>query len=106
MQIAGSKKFSVTHTHATAAKAEQAATAEKRHYITDIAGSSDKAGSIILVTEDSGGASEVVRYQITVGVGNFHHSFDTPLIITVATKVSVEIDGTASCKANIGGFTV
>ena len=101
----GTKCFSVTHTHATAAKAEQAAPgAGKRIFITDIAGSSDKAGSIILVKVDSGGGGDATLWQVQVGAGNYSHRFETPLIATTNKKASVEIDGTSACKANISGF--
>ena len=101
----GTKKFSVTHTHASAAKAEQAAPgASKRLFITDIAGSSDKSASILLVKVDSGGAGDATLFQTQVGVGNFSHRFETSLIATANKKASVEIDGTAACMANIGGF--
>jgi len=100
----GTKKFSVTHTHATAAKAEEAAPgAGKRIFVTDIAGSSDKAASVLEVVQDSGGTA-VVKFQSQVGIGHFEKSFGTPLIITANKKASVEIDGTAACMANIGGF--
>lgn len=102
---AGTKAFSVTHTHATAAKAEQAAPgAGKRLFITDIIGSSDKAGAILLVKEDSGGAGDATKLQLQVNAGNFSHHFNTPIIITANKKASVEIDGTTVCKANIVGF--
>jgi len=103
----GKKCFSVTHSHATAAKAEQAAPGTgKRIFVTDIAASSDKAGSVLLVKEDSGGAGETVLFQVQVGEGSFSHSFETPLIATANKKVSVEIDGTSACKANLAGFVI
>lgn len=96
-------KFSVTHTHATAAKATQAAPgAGKRLLVTDIAGSSDKAGSLIKIIEDTAG-TPVTKFQIQVGAGNFVHTFKTPIQITANKSGGVEIDGTAACKANVAG---
>ena len=107
---AGTKAFSVTHTHASAAKAEQAAPgANKRLFITDIIGSSDKPDAQLLVKEDSGGGGEATKFQTQFRVdatynGMFQHHFETPLIITANKKASVEVDGTAVCCANIVGF--
>ena len=99
----GTNKFSVTATHATAAAATQAAPgAGKRLLINDIAGSSDKAGSILKIVEDTAG-TPVTKFQIQVGVGNFSHTFKNPIQITVNKSAGVEIDGTAACKANISG---
>ena len=96
-------KFSATHTHATAAKATKAAPgAGKRILINDIAGSSDKAGAIIKIIEDTAG-TPVTKFQLQVGAGNFAHSFKTPIQITANKSGGVEIDGTAACKANIVG---
>ena len=101
----GTKTFSVTHTHATAAKAEQAAPgAGKRLFVTDIAGSTDKDAAILLVKEDSGGAGDATLFQLQVKGTLFSHRFETPLIVTANKKASVEIDGTTACKANISGF--
>lgn len=96
-------KFSVTATHATAAAATQAAPgAGKRILVTDIAGSSDKAGSIIKVIEDTAG-TPATKWEIQVGAGNFKQTFKTPIQITANKSGGVEIDGTAACKANIAG---
>lgn len=96
-------KFSATHTHATAAKATQAAPgAGKRLLITDIVGSSDKAGAIIKIVEDTAG-TPVTRFELQVGAGNFAYSFKTKIQITANKSGGVEIDGTAACKANIAG---
>ena len=88
-----------TATHATAAVATIAGVAGQRIYITDIIASSDKAGSIMLVLD---GATTI--FQVQVGVGNFSHHFETPLVATVGASAAVSIDGTAACKANINGI--
>lgn len=96
-------KFSVTNTHATAAAATKAAPgAGKRILVTDIAGSSDKAGSIIKIIEDTAG-TPVTKFEMQVGAGNFAYTFKTPIQITANKSAGVEIDGTAACKANIAG---
>ena len=105
----GTKKFSVTHTHATAAKAEQATPgADKRLFITDIVGSSDKPDAQIKIIQDSGG-TPVTKFQSQFRVdgtnnGIFAYQFKTPIIIDANKKASVEVDGTAVCCANMAGF--
>lgn len=90
---------SATATHATAAVATITGATGRKTRITDISASSDKAGSIILVKDGT-----TVIWQDIVGVGNYNHSFKTPLPATVGGNCSVEIDGTAACKANVSGF--
>ena len=92
-------RFSETATHATAAVASHAAVAGKTYYITDIAVSSDKAGAICLVKQ---GTTTILQLQI--GASFFSHSFVVPLRGATGALVSVEIDGTSACKANIIGF--
>lgn len=92
--------FSATATHATAAAASVSAVTGKSHYITDIAASSDKAGSILLVKQGT-----TVIWQMQVGAGALSFQFSSPLKAPSNTAVSVEIDGTSACKANISGFT-
>lgn len=93
--------FAVTATHATAAVASKAGVSGKTHYITDLTVSSDKAGSIALVKTGT-----TVIYQFQVGATVHTISFDVPLIGDTGSLVSVEIDGTSACKANMTGFTV
>ena len=99
----GSKKFSVTHAHATAAKATQAAPGSgKRILITDIAASSDKAGALLKIIEDTAG-TPVTKWELQVGAGFVGHRFKTPIQITVNKSAGVEINGDSACKANIAG---
>ena len=102
------KKFSTTHTHASASVATQAAPgAGKRILVTDIIGSSDKPDAQIKIIEDTGG-TPVTKFQTQFRVdatynGVFHHVFKTPIQITANKSASVEVDGTAVCCANIAG---
>ena len=96
-------KFSKTHTHATAAVATQAAPgAGKRNIVTGFLASSDKAASIMTLVEDTAG-TPVVKLQLQVGVGLIAHKLSTPIVFTANKSASIEIDGTAACKANILG---
>jgi len=95
------KPFQVTATHATAAEASKAAATGKVHYITDAAASSDKAGSILLIYDGT-----TVIWQEQVGAGHCELHFVNPLKGTSGVAVSVAIDGTSACKANLSGFTL
>lgn len=98
--------FSVSATHATAAVASKAGVTGATHYVTDIAASSDKAGSILLVKQ---GTTVIWQVQVatTAAANNsFSHTFASPLAGAVGALVSVEIDGTAACYANIAGYTI
>lgn len=96
--------FSETATHATQAVATHAASANKTFYITDIAVSSDKAGAICLVKD---GTTVIWQSQIgDIGSDTSHYqqSFQIPLRGTKGNLVSVEVDGTSACKANLIGY--
>lgn len=93
--------FSATATHATAAVASKAAAESTKHFITDIAASSDKAGALLLVKQGT-----TTIWQMQVGASSHSHQFSQPLEAAVNALVSVEIDGTSACKANISGFSL
>lgn len=93
-------RFSQTATHATAAVATEDAATGKVHYITDVSVSSDKAGAILLVKQGT-----TTIWQVQVGASFYEHQFLSPLTGIEGALVSVEIDGTTTCKANMSGFT-
>lgn len=96
--------FSATATHATAAVASLAGVTGSTYYITDISASSDKAGALLLVKQ---GTTVIWRSQVaTTAAGNnsYEHTFASPLKADTGALVSVEIDGTSVCHANIAGF--
>lgn len=93
--------FSITATHATSAVASKAGVSGSTHYITDISGSSDKSGALILVKQGT-----TVIWQDIVSVGNYNHTFSAPLKAVKGALVSVTVDGTALAKANIAGITL
>lgn len=98
--------FFASTTHATGAVASKAAIAGRTHYITDISVSTDKAGALMLVKD---GTTVIWRSQVAASAaGNlsYEHAFSTPLNGTQAALVSVEIDGTSVCHANIAGYTI
>ena len=101
------RPFSVTHTHATQALATKAAIAGKRHFITDIAVSSDKDGAVMQVKDGTTVIWQInVTNAVTGGPYIYDHSFVAPLIGTKGAAISITIDGSSVCKANIAGFTL
>ncbi len=93
--------FSVTATHATAAVATKDAATGVRHFVTSVSASSDKAGSIVLVKSGT-----TTLWQSQVGATFYNMNFDIPLGGVNGELVSVEIDGTTVCNANIGGYSI
>lgn len=91
--------FSETATHATAAVATHAAAAGKTYHVTNVTVSSDKAGAIGLIKQGT-----VTIWQFQVGASVHSISFPVPLRGASGALVSVEIDGTSACKANIAGY--
>lgn len=98
--------FSVAVSHATSAVASQAGITGSVMYITDIAGSSDKAGSLLTVKQGTTVVWEVQLATTAAGINAFNHSFTTPIAAASGALVSVTVDGTSLCKANIAGFYI
>ena len=98
--------FVVTATHATAAVASNAGVSGSTHYITDIAGSSDKAGSLLLVKQGTTIIWQVQLATTAAGINAFNHQFAVPLRAAAGALVSVTVDGTSACYANIAGYTL
>lgn len=94
-------RFSQTATNATSAVTSESGVSGKTHYITDISGSSDKSGALILVKQGS-----TTIWQDIIDADSYHHSFVSPLVGASGALVSVTVDGTSLAKANIAGFTL
>lgn len=90
-----------TATHATAAVASVAAVVNTQYFLTNASASSDKAGSILLIKDGT-----TVIWQEQVGATFCNLTFDPPIGATLGAQVSVEIDGTAACKANLAGVSI
>lgn len=73
-------------------------------YITDVAGSSDKAGSLLLVKQGTTVVWQVQLATTAAGINAFSHQFASPILAASGASISVTVDGTAACYANIGGF--
>jgi len=98
--------FATTTSHATSAVASVAGVTGSVHYITDISGSSDKAGSLLTVKQGTTVIWELQLAATAAGNLAYSHSFQAPLIAVAGELVSVTVDGTSVCKANIAGYTV
>lgn len=95
-------RFAQTATNATSAVATQTGSSGKKSYITDISGSSDKAGALILVKD----GTTVIWQERISNTTPYQHTFRTPLVGTAGNDVSVTVDGTAIANANIAGFVL
>ena len=91
-------------THATSAVATIAGVTGAINYVTDISGSSDKAGALLTVKQGTTVIWEVQLASTAAGINAFSHSFQSPLPSASGASVSVTVDGTSVCKANIAGY--
>lgn len=98
--------FYATATHATSAVSTVAAVTGTTYYVTDIAGSSDKAGSLLLVKDGSTVIWGVQLATTAAGSNSFKQSFLSPLPITKGNSVSVTVDGTSVCYSNLSGYAL
>ena len=96
--------FSETATHATAAVASHTGVAGRTYYITDIAASTDKAGALLLVKQGTTVIWQLQLASTAAGINAFAQSFKIPLKGATGALVSVTIDGTSVCNANIAGY--
>lgn len=95
---------SATATHATSAVATISGVTGAYNYVTDISGSTDKAGALLLVKQGSTVIWQVQLATTAAGINAFHHTFHSPLISAAGASVSVTVDGTSACYANIAGY--
>lgn len=98
--------FSVSVTHSTAAVASKAGVAGKVHYVTDISGSTDKAGALLEVKQGTTVIWQVQLATTAAGINAFTHQFSSPLSGVDGGLVSISVTGTSACYANIAGFTL
>ena len=92
-------RVAATATHATSAVATITGVAGKKTFITDISGSSDKAGGLILVKD---GTTVIWQDRVSSTAG-YSHTFATPITGSVGADVSVTVDGTAIANSNVSG---
>lgn len=92
--------FQKTATHATSAVCTQTGVANQSIYVTDISGSSDKSGSLILVKD----GSMVIWQDIVGSTTAYNHTFMQPIRVSSGATLTVTVDGTAACNSNVSGF--
>ncbi len=93
-----------TATNASSAVATISGVSGSSLYITDIAGSSDKAGALLLVKDGTTVIWQVQLATTAAGINAFEETFAAPLKATAGADISVTVDGTAACYANIAGY--
>lgn len=86
-----------TATNATSAVATITGVAGKKIYVISISGSSDKAGAKILLKD---GTTVIWQDRVSNTCAN-DYFFDGYVIGSIGNNVSVTVDGTAECDANI-----
>jgi hypothetical protein len=89
-----------TATNATSAVATITGVAGKKIFIAAVSGTSDKASAKLLVKD---GTTVIWQDRVSNTCGNFY-DFDGYLVGSVGANVSVTVDGTAECDANIVAF--
>ncbi len=95
---------SATATNASSAVATIAGVTGAVNYVTDITGSSDKAGSLILVKQGTTVIWQAQLATTAAGINAFNHQFASPLPSAPGASISVTVDGTSACYANIAGY--
>jgi hypothetical protein len=91
----------VTHSHASQALATQAGVTGKQHVVTGFIVSTDLAGAVCEVKVDS-----TVKLHFTMIAGTVPYTLPTALAGVVGGAVSVTVNGTSACTANLLGFTL
>ena len=95
--------FTQTATGATAT-ATQTGVSGTVIYVTDVAGSSDKAGSLILIKDGSTVVWQMQVATTAAGINAFSHQFKTP--ISIAGTLTVVVDGTTKACSNVQGYVL
>lgn len=103
-QIKGTP-FSATATGSTSATATfSAPNAGSLLYITDIAGSTDKAGALLTVQQGSTTIWQVQLATTAAGINAFWETFASPLACPAGANATVTVTGTSACEANVAGY--
>lgn len=89
-----------TNSGSTVATATIAGVAGSINYITDIDCSSDLAGAIMTAKQGTTVVWEKILGANTSGA----YRFESPIPSAAGASISVTINGTSLCKANIAGY--
>lgn len=97
--------FSATNAGSTAATATfTAPNAGSLLYITDIAASTDKAGTVLLVQQGSTTIWQIQLATTAAGSNAFWQTFAAPLACPAGANATVTVTGTSACEANVAGY--
>lgn len=96
------QRFSATATNATSAVATIAGVAGKQLFISSVSGTSDKAAAKLLIKD---GTTVIWQDRVSNTCGNFY-DFDGYLVGSVGASISVTVDGTAECDANVVAYAL
>lgn len=98
--------FNVTATAAGNATATQTGVANQTIYVTDISGSSDKAGATVQVKDGTTVIWQTQIMQTAAGSSWYGFNFLTPLKLTIGNSLNVVTTGTGYADANASGFII
>lgn len=93
-------RVSATATNATSAVSTLTGIAGQSIFVTDISGSSDKAGALILLKD---GSTTIWQDRVS-NTAAYTKEFRTPIRITLGASCTVTVDGTAIANSNVAGF--
>lgn len=68
-------------------------------YLTDVSGSSDKAGSTLIIQD----GSTTIWEEIIGNTTPYQHTFAVPLRGSVGAAMTITVSGTSACFANFAG---
>jgi hypothetical protein len=92
--------FSKSAQGSTSTVATETPAANQAGFITDISGSSDKAGATIIVQS----ASTVLWEEIIGNTAPYQHHFETPIGGVLGQALTVTVTGTSASNANMAGY--
>lgn len=94
--------FAATATGSTSSVATVSGVDGVRRYVTDVSGSSDKVGALILVKN----GSTVIWQDRVSSTAAYRMTFVTPLQIASGSDCTVTVDGTLYSAANVAGYSI
>lgn len=91
-----------TNAGTTTATASVTGVATSTYYVTDVSGSSDKAGATLEIKD----GSTIIWEEVIGNTTPYEHTFDIPLKCTLGNTISVVVTGTSASNANFSGYSI